>query len=226
MSNPMPRRPEPEAMDIPAEAEAYDRADFAAVNQAFVDRLLEVAGEAPRARAIDLGTGPGDIPIRLLRARPGWRVTAVDVSEAMLSLARANVERADLARSIELVLADAKGGGMPAVPFDVIFSNSIVHHITDVAAFWAQLKRLGRKGTVVFLRDLARPACQADAHDIVDRYAREEAVVLQEEFYRSLLSAYTVEEVQAQLAAAGLDGLEVAMCSDRHWDVWGRLGKG
>jgi len=223
MTDPIPRRPEPEAMDLPAEAEAYDRADFADVNQAFVDRMLEVVGPAEAARAIDLGAGPADIPIRVVHARPRWRVTAVDVSKAMLALARANVERAGLAGAIELVRADAKGDRLPAGPFDVIFSNSIVHHITDTATFWRKLRSLGDGGTVVFLRDLARPATESAAQAIVDRYAAGESELLREEFYRSLLSAYTVEEIRAQLTAAGLDGLEVAMCSDRHWDVWGPL---
>ena len=39
----MPRQPEPEYMDDPAEAEAYAASDFSEVNQAFIDRLLELS---------------------------------------------------------------------------------------------------------------------------------------------------------------------------------------
>ena len=81
MPEPMPRQPEPELMDLQAEADAYARADFADVNQAFADRLVALAGHLERARAVDLGTGPGDIPVRLARAMPGWHITAVDASE-------------------------------------------------------------------------------------------------------------------------------------------------
>ena len=92
MSEPIPRRGEPEVMDDLAEAQAYAAADFADVNEAFVARLLELAGPPAKARAVDLGTGPGDIPIRLVRARPGWHVTAVDASLAMLNLARQAID--------------------------------------------------------------------------------------------------------------------------------------
>jgi hypothetical protein len=56
----------------------------------------------------------------------------------------------------------------------------------------------------------------------VETYAATEPEVLREDFFASLLAAYTVEEVRAQLAAAGLD-LAVAETSDRHLQAWGRL---
>ena len=110
----MPRRPEPELMDDAAEALAYARADFADVNQAFVRRLIELAGTVESARALDLGTGPADIPIRVVCALPGWQVTAVEAARPMLGLARASIERAGLTSAIELHLADAKATGLPA----------------------------------------------------------------------------------------------------------------
>ena len=44
-----------------------------------------------------------------------------------------------------------------------------------------------------------------------------------DEYYRSLLSSYTPEEVRAQLTRAGLVALNVERVTDRHFDVWGRL---
>lgn len=218
---PIQRQAEPEWMDDPAEAKAYAEADFAAVNDAFVAKLLEVAGPLDEARAVDLGTGPADIPIRLLRARPRWRVAAVDAAAAMLAIARRAIDAAGLAGSITPVQADAKGTPLAAGAFDVIFSNSILHHITDTASFWAEVKRLGHRGTAVFLRDLARPASVAAAREIVNLHAGGESPLLQEEYYRSLLSAYTVDEVRLQLASAGLGELNVQMITDRHMDIWG-----
>lgn len=219
----MQREPEPELMDDVAEAEAYAKADFASVNQAFVDRLVELADRDGPADAVDLGTGPGDIPIRLLHHRPAWRIVAVDASEAMLALARLAAAQARVGQSIRWHVADAKDTGLPAVSFDVIFSNSILHHITGVDRFWAELRRLARPGATALLRDLARPESPQAARQIVQRYAAEESPLLQDEYYRSLLSAYTVQEVRGQLDRAGLSGLAVAMVTDRHMDILGRI---
>lgn len=219
----MRRRAEPEWMDDLDEAEAYARADFRDVNEAFVDRLLELAGSRETADAVDLGTGPGDIPLRVWRRRPGWRIVAVDASEAMLSFARKAAEEAGAGQAIRWVLADAKRTALPDAAFEVVFSNSILHHITQTDVFWAEVRRLARPAALLFLRDLARPDDEAAARRIVQRYAAGESELLREEFYRSLLSSYTVAEVRQQLRRAGLGGLEVRMVTDRHLDIFGRV---
>jgi len=219
----MLRRPEPEFMDDKAEVEAYARADFADVNQAFVDRLLELVGSCQKATALDLGTGPGDIPVRAARARPRWRVVAMDCSYPMLRFARRTIENAGVSACIELALADAKLLPLRSHTFDVIFSNSILHHINDVDRFWAELKRVAVAGATVLLRDLARPSSPEAARKIVQQYAEKESALLRQEYYRSLLSAYTVEEVHNQLRRTGLKQLRVEMVTDRHLDIFGRL---
>ena len=210
-------------MDVGTEAQAYAQADFADVNQAFVERLLELTADKDVVTAVDLGTGPADIPVRILRARPDWYIVAVDASEPMLHFARKRLLKEGLISSIELVLADGKATGLSSYFFDVVFSNSILHHLTDTDLFWAEVKRLAIPGAIVLLRDLARPATTGDARKIVQQYASGESELLQQEYYRSLLAAYTVEEVRAQLDEAGLQALQVAMVSDRHLDVFGRL---
>ncbi len=223
MTDHIPRKAEPEMMDDLAEAKAYAGADFAEVNQAFVHRLLELTGPIQSARAIDLGSGPGDVAIRLVRARPAWHVTAVDGSKAMLELARQAIDGAGVGQSIRLMLADAKATSLPVASFDVVLANSILHHITETGAFWSEVQRLAAPAATVFVRDLVRPSSVAAARKIVRDYAAEESKLLQEEFLRSLLSAYSLAEVRGQLGDAGLDMLEAAQVTDRHLDVFGRL---
>ncbi len=221
----MDRIPEPEYMDDANEAEAYAVADFNDVNAAFVQRLLEVTADLPThgLEAVDLGTGPGDIPLRLAREREGWHIIAVDAAEAMLSWARRAAREAGLAGRIAWVLADAKTLPLGEETFDVVFSNSILHHINEPARFWNEARRVAKNGATWFLRDLARPADDAAARRIVETYAGDESSLLREEFHRSLLSAYTVEEVRGQLDVAGLGDLTVEMTTDRHLDVHGRV---
>ena len=215
----MNRRPEPELMDLPEEAAAYARADFSAVNAAFVERLLELTRDRTHLRAIDLGTGPGDIAIRVARARPRWQITAVDASEAMLAIARREGPSHSCA-NLEFMLGDAKGTGLPDRSFDVVFSNSLLHHMPDPLPLWREIARLAAPGAVIFLRDLMRPDSEANARRIVEQYASTESTLLKEEFHRSLLAAFNVEEIAQQLRKANLP-LEVAASSDRHVDVIG-----
>lgn len=219
----MERIPEPEVMDDPAQAAAYARADFAEVNQAFVDRFRAAFPEFAAGRVVDLGCGPADIPIRLARALPGLRITAVDASPPMLELARAAVAQAALAGRISLVEGRIPGLALPDAGFDAIISNSLVHQLPDPAPFWEEARRLGRRGAAILVVDLFRPASPAAAHAIVETYSADEDPVLKRDFYNSLCAAFTRDEVAAQLKAAGLGHLMVEVISDRHWCVAGHL---
>lgn len=214
----MERRPEPEWMDDPEEARAYADADFTEVNAAFVERLLEVAPGRTPIRAMDLGCGPGDIALRVKQARPAWLVAGLDAAMAMLRHARRN---AGSSAAPHWVIADAQGTPFPDASFDLVFSNSILHHVGDPGALWSEVRRLVKPGAAVFFRDLLRPASEEEARRLVSQYAANESALLQEEFYRSFLAAYTVKEVWQQLVENGLGGLRVAAVTDRHLDIWG-----
>src|SRR4051812_19331391 len=173
----MNRRPEPELMGLPAEAAAYAGADFSAVNAAFVERLLDLVGNRSDVCAIDLGTGPGDIAIRIGRVRPAWRITAVDASEAMLVIAR---KAAGGLPNVRFTLAEVKATGFPDRSFDVIFSNSLLHHMPDPLPLWREIARLAAAGATIFVRDLMRPASEAEARRLVELHAGGESGLLKE----------------------------------------------
>ena len=219
----MQRQPEPELMALPEEVAAYALADFAEVNRLFVQRLEELAGDLASADTLDLGCGPGDITVRVARARSGWRIVAADASRPMLDWAAGVFHRAGVADRVACRVVDAKQADLPDAAFDVVFSNSLLHHVTDAAALWREVRRVTRPGGLVFFRDLRRPDDAHAARQIVETHAGGESELLKVEFYRSLLSAYTPDEVRAQLRAAGLSLLEVRVASDRHLDVFGRV---
>jgi release factor glutamine methyltransferase len=71
--------------------------------------------------AVDLGTGSGAIALSLASERPGWQVTATDISEEALAVARANAESLDLPRVRFL-----RGSWLEPLAgraFDIIVSN-------------------------------------------------------------------------------------------------------
>ena len=211
----MKRIPEPEVMDDESEAEAYEAGDFRRVNSAIAKRLSRLT-PTREGHAIDLGTGPADIPILFCERAPGWRVTAVDASPAMLDLARKKVRAARLGRRIRLIEGDAKGLRQLRACFDLVFSNSLLHHLHETPPFWHEVRRLCRPGGVILVQDLRRPPSRAVARTLVRQHsAKSDSPLLKQLFYQSLLAAYTPAEMRAQVREAGLD-LSVRATTDRH----------
>ncbi len=87
-------------------------------------KLLEKSG-AP-LRILDIGTGSGCIAVSLAYYLENCVVTAVDISEGALEIARENAERAGVAGRIEFIKSDLFSAlASPEGPrlFDVIVSN-------------------------------------------------------------------------------------------------------
>ncbi|HEV8226969.1 MAG TPA: class I SAM-dependent methyltransferase [Methylomirabilota bacterium] len=222
----MDRILEPELMTDEAQTLAYAMADFEQVNQGFVDRYRASFPKGTGGKMVDLGCGPADIPVRFARALPGYTITAVDGSEAMVHLAQRAVIAAGVTDRVQVQRARLPMLPLPLQSFDAVVSNSLVHHMPDPFVFWNELVRLGKPGATVLIMDLFRPESPARARAIVESYAAQEAPVLKEDFYNSLCAAFTLREVRSQIRTRGLGGLVCELASDRHWVVWGHLPRG
>lgn len=219
----MKRTPEPELMDAPEQALAYAEADFSEPNRLFVAHFLKLLDERPGDSLIDLGCGPGDICVRLAEALPGWQIVGLDAGPNMLALAETAVAARELEHRIELIQAYLPEE-LPGGRFDAIVSNSLLHHLPDPMALWQSIAELAAPGSLVQVMDLKRPKSIEVARTIVDTHADGAPEVLREDFYNSLLAAYTPDEVLDQIKAGGLHGLSLSEPSDRHWLVQGQVG--
>jgi SAM-dependent methyltransferase len=218
----MERTPEPELMDGEEQARAYAQADFREPHDRFVALLQESLPDLPEAgTALDLGCGPADVTLRFARAFPLWSVEGLDASEPMLRLGRAGVEAAGLSARVSLHQAHLPEADAPRSAYDLVFSNSLLHHLRDPSALWRCVRRWAPPGAAVFLMDLLRPENRAEAQRLVDLHCSGEPEILRRDFFLSLLAAYRPDEVRAQLEAAGLGYLSLRVASDRHLVVWG-----
>jgi trans-aconitate methyltransferase len=216
----MERVPEPELMDDAAQADAYAAADFSDANQGFVDRFRQYFPDWTTGHVVDLGCGPGDIPIRFARAYPRAELTAIDASQAMITLAERAVQHAGCAGRIRLRCERFQQLTLDE-PADAALSNSLLHHVPNALQFWYRLRQLVKPGSPVLVMDLIRPESTEAAHALVEQYAANEPSILKRDFYNSLLASYTEDEVAAQLAEMNLSRLLIDVPDDRHWVVGG-----
>ncbi len=200
---------------------AYASADFGVSNQAFVDIVRERI-PADATEVLDLGCGPGDVMIRLARACPSLKITAVDGSPAMIELAQQAIAECGLSMSISALQGYVPGLPLPVGHFDAVLSKDFLHHLPDPMVLWHEARRLIKPGGFICVMDLRRPDSPEAAQEIVQTVAANEAEVLKTDFYNSLLAAFTPEEIREQLKAAALN-LDVTMSGDRHMMIKGYI---
>lgn len=99
----------------------------------------------PGHTVLDLGAGTG-LFVRAFREWfPAVSVVAVEPSEAMRS-----------ASGLEMSPGDASSIPLPDASVDVVWMSTVVHHVPDLAAAGAELRRVLRPGGRVVLRSLFR----------------------------------------------------------------------
>jgi len=218
----MQRIPEPELMDDFEQARAYALADFEEPHGQFIALFKQhFPDQAVDGVVLDLGCGTGDITKRFAYAFPRCRIHALDGAEQMLMFARQSVDFEMLHERVRLFKRMLPTDKLPKEQYDVVISNSLLHHLADPQVLWQSIKQFAKPGGAVFVMDLMRSDSIEQAEAMVKQYAANEPAVLQKDFLNSLLAAYTPDEVRAQLSEAGLEHLMVEVVSDRHLIVSG-----
>ena len=212
----MERVLEPEVMDTAEEASEYDSMDHTEPNATFIARLLELGATG---RFLDIGTGPGHIPLLVCDRVPDSHVTGVDLSKNMLLHAERHRTASDHAGRIEYHRMDAKDLDLPDGHFDAVYSNTILHHIPDPRPFLTEALRMLRPGGALLIRDLYRPDSETRRDELVELYAAGASPNQRELFRASLHAAFTPDELRAIADEAGLDRAEVVIDSDRHMSL-------
>ncbi|KQQ48476.1 ArsR family transcriptional regulator [Methylobacterium sp. Leaf125] len=114
--------------------------------------VLDVLGDRPIQSLVDLGTGTGRM-LGLLAGRAA-RAVGLDSNHAMLSVARANLERLGLSR------VDLRQGDIHAPPFgrggfDLVVVHQVLHYLDDPARALREAARLVAPGGRLLVVDFA-----------------------------------------------------------------------
>ena len=205
----VPRTPEPEVMDEPEEVGAYASAAAEAYLDGVDNSLVEqVLGFGPlEGWLLDVGTGPGGIPLKIARRSPKLRVVGVDRSLRMVEEAKRATRAEGLDGRAFFVLADAGRLGFRDAFFDVVISNSLLHHLPEPVPVFNEMARVAKPGGLVLLRDFRRPSRLALAFHI-RWHGRHYSGTMRKLYRDSVRAAYTAEELRGLLQGSALAGAQ------------------
>jgi len=154
------------AFDTPADKRRYVRRLFATIatrydlitrllsfglDQRWKSRLVAATGASRGSRALDLACGTGDIAF-LLTGR-GAIVTALDITPAMLTLARAKPGGA----AVRWVAGDMHALPLPDVSVDVVTTGYGLRNVPDLSKALSEVHRVLADGGCLASLDFNRP---------------------------------------------------------------------
>lgn len=135
--------------------EEWEAAYRSEENEAFYeqsfDRFLALVDPPAGSRFLDAGCGPGFHSIRL--ARRGFEVLAIDFSEMVLEMARANVRSAGLEDQIEIQRKDLVELALPTESEQYVLCWGVLMHIPDIERAVAQLARVTAPGGTLIVSE-------------------------------------------------------------------------
>lgn len=216
-----PRIPEPELMEEPNQVVSYANADFESAHSMIIQQFQNrfPLKFSPHS-VLDLGSGPGEMSSRLFQLFPNADFTFLDGSNLMLDFCKKRLSTFDLEkRNNKMIFKnELVQEFVPESSFELVFSNSLLHHIHDPYEFWSAIQRSVGDESFIFVSDLLRPNSISEARQLVERYAKQESEILKNDFLNSLLAAFRLEEVTEMIAKIRMSHkLNIEVISDRHW---------
>lgn len=199
-------------METREDAIAYDAMDHSQPNTAFVARLAELNAQG---HMLDIGTGPGHIPLMVAEKLPYHSITAIDLSDEMLKLANHKLSASNHT-NISFQIANASQLPFKDHQFDTVFSNTILHHIHQPLPFLTEAWRVLKPGGTLLIRDLFRPPNLTTLEQIVAQHAADCDPHQRKLFSDSLHAAFTKEELETLATQAGMQNVHVVIDTDRH----------
>ena len=142
------RTPEPEVMDEAGEVDAYASAagqkHLDKLDDTFVDQAIGLLKGKERGAALDIGSGPGQIVLKLAAKLPGWKIIGVDRSAQHDCAGRVRAWRPrtrNWATGWNFAWRMETGWDFPDASFDFVFCNSVLHHFAEPKNLLAEMAR-------------------------------------------------------------------------------------
>ncbi|MGP8259642.1 MAG: class I SAM-dependent methyltransferase [Acidobacteriaceae bacterium] len=174
-----------------------DMAEFKKLASRLV-ALLPAGGDV-----LEVAPGPGFLAVELAR-NPGLRVTALEISETFVEIARRNAAEAGVAPQI--VQGNASQMPFAGDSFDLLVCRAAFKNFAQPAQALAEMRRVLRPGGRALIADLRKDVSMAVINRYFDRIAlsRWDRWITRLTFRLMLLRrAYTVEAMEQLIAPIG-----------------------
>ncbi|MGD8739655.1 MAG: class I SAM-dependent methyltransferase [Desulfobacterales bacterium] len=158
-------------------ASAYVKATRMVIESYYCPVAREIIAFLNEGTILDLGTGPGYLPVEIAKRSPSINVIGVDLSRKLIEMARSNAVKAGLSDRLTFKVGNAGRLEFSDSSFDMVISTGMLHSLRDPVNVLQEIYRVLKPDTEAWIFDPAKVA------SAVDRQKWKESLNLRERFF-------------------------------------------
>jgi ubiquinone/menaquinone biosynthesis C-methylase UbiE len=133
----------------------YDRIAREAMDSYYRPVAREIVDAVDKGRFLDIGTGPGYLPIEIARIAPSVTIDAIDLTKRMIRIARSHAKSAGVSERIRFQTGDGNRLNFQDNTFDMVISTGSLHSWKDPLQVMGECHRVLKQGREAWIFDPA-----------------------------------------------------------------------
>jgi ubiquinone/menaquinone biosynthesis C-methylase UbiE len=187
-------------------ASSYEKATQLAIDSYYSQVAEEIVSYFKEGTILDLGTGPGYLPVEILKRSPAIRIVGIDLSHKLIQMAIANAMKAGVSGRVSFEVGNAAKLRYNDEAFGMVISTGMLHSLKNPVNVLIEIYRVLKTGGEAWIYDPARII------QYIDRKKWKASLNLRERFFlwffgllglHKPIAVYRREEVLPMIEAAG-----------------------
>ena len=137
-------------------ATSYEKATRLAIESYYQQVAEEIVADFEEGALLDLGTGPGYLPVEIAKLSPAITILAVDLSRKLIRMAGANALKAGVADRVRFEVGNAAKLRYNNDAFDMVTSTGMLHSLKNPTAVLSEMRRVLKAEGQAWIYDPAR----------------------------------------------------------------------
>ena len=198
---------------IPAPfASLYEKATRMVIASYYGPVAEEIVASLKAGTILDLGTGPGYLPIEIVKRSPSIRVIGIDLTRKLINTAKLNALKNGVADRLHFEVGNAARLRFENNYCDMVISTGMLHSLKDPVMVLGECYRVLKPGGEAWIYDPARVSSQIDTNRWKASFTLKERFL----YYIFHLFAffnpshtYNRKEVRVMIEATAFDDYEI-----------------
>lgn len=115
----------------------------------------EIISHIRQGSMLDLGTGPGYLPIEIVRRAPEIDISGVDLSRKLIHMAKANAQKAGFSAQLSFRVGNSSRLRFDDAVFDMVISTGMLHSLKKPVSVLKEINRVLKPGAEAWIYDPA-----------------------------------------------------------------------